>query len=476
MAENKDWVSRELWNNKNDKEIDKLFNLYEKNRRNARVVFMSGDYNRFQYQKLYLFEDPDSDDFDIVLFRVRHGISVTNKMYTHKKREMTFRYREKNGFWVTRGKGIRRPTTLSVFNFYEIDKFVKFYMANKFTWYRCMVENNLDFSKDLTIHTVWSKKLFNLNKLLKAFYNVPIQTAKMLHKHRLLGVTNGESASVQSLINLFRKNNRFIKNIENLQDWHFDEEYEYLLRDSIDMARKLGEVVNLSWSKKRLKQEHDDWAEELTQILFIDDNKALNIRGVYKLFAAFSKYYLIKTTRGLAMEGQKQKHCVGGYGNSIDNGTCAIFHVNGYTLDLRIRLRTIEEEEENEGRLVTNYNRLHELYINQFRGFSNKNAPEKLRKEVQAKIDEFNEEFKDHDALTKSHYNYNAGDKDGNYNITAGAEDYEIFDLDNLDEDGEPTRILVDERVERNWIIDENPELAALFEDNRLDGDNFLPF
>ena len=48
--------------------------------------------------------------------------------------------------------------------------------------------------------------------------------------------------------------------------------------------------------------------------------------------------------------------------------------------------------------------------------------------------------------------------------------------MDNLDEDGEPTRILVDERVERNWIIDETPELAALFEDNRLDGDDFLPF
>jgi hypothetical protein len=476
MAENKDWKSTEVWNNKNEKEIDKLFNLYKKDKKSARTVFMSGDYNRFSYNKVWLFEDPDSDEFDFVWFRVRHGISVTNKIYTHKKRIKTFRYREKNGFWVSVGRSIRRPIDLSPFEYGDVNKYLQMYMAGKFTWYRCMVENHLNFDKNFTLHTVWNKKLFNLSKLLKAHYGVPIQTAKKLHEHRIKALVDGNLNHMSQLLVSFKKDRRFIKNIENLQDWHFD--VDYLLRDSIDMARKLDKVVNLSWSQKRLHKEHDDWAEELTQILFIDDNKALSIKGVYKLFAAYSKYYMIKTTRGLAMEGKKQSHCVGGYGNSVNNGTCAIYHIKGYTLDIRLKSCDVEGEEV--GAWVSNRSgNPQKLYINQFRGYGNKNAPDELRDEVQAKIDEFNAEFKEHESLTSSWYNFD-NDSDhnrlGNFNITTGAEDYEIFDLDNLDEDGEPTQILVDETIRPNWIIEGDDEIAELFEDNQLNGDDILPF
>ena len=446
MADIKHW-DYILLHEESNKEIDRLLALYEKNRQHARVIFLSSNYQRYSYARLCLFEDPDSDNFDIVVFRVKHGISITNKKFRHSKREATLRYREDTGFWICRNGNIRRPNDLA----HDLGinhTIIKQILITKFSWYRCMFENNISFDKSLTVHTVWSKKLFNLQKLLKAYYKVPIGPARLLHK------VYGRKPN-NELIKEIRDKGKFLKNVENLSKDFLSNDNEIIFKDSIKMAKKLGKIVNCSWGVKRLKKEHDDWSEELTNILFVEDNKILNVSGVFHQFAEFSGYYMIKTTRGLALEGKRQKHCVGGYSASVNSGSCAIFHVNGYTLDVR----SISVKGEGFGSAKVN------LSNGQFRGFLNKDAPPELEEEVNEKIKDFNEEFKEHDALKNSWFTFGGDESKREYHITEGAHEYDIFDLDDIGDDGEPRRILIDETLVN---VDGAPieDIGLLIQDN----------
>ena len=430
MSDKKDWKYIELWSNKeNNSKVKKLITLYEKNPYNARVVFMSNNYHEYSYYQLVAFEDPKSEDFDIVVFKYQFGVSTTNKRFTHRKRMQTLRFREKTGFWLTMGKQIRRPTNFHDFGGYTDNRVITEYLVNKFAWYRCMVENKLEFNKKFTLHKVWGNKLFSLKKLIKEYYSLPIGSARLLHNLKLEGKYSENN--FQSLHEIFRTHDKFIIKKENLSLELLNE--KIILKDTIRMARKLGKVVNFSWGIKRLREEHDKWSEELTEILFLDDNKKLNIKGAFLEFADFSGYYIIKTTRGLALEGQKQKHCVGGYATSVDNGHCAIFHIKGYTLELGMNQLNGSLGE-------TRY----ELVNKQFRGFNNEEAPKELMGEVQDVINKFNDKYKKHDCLTKIFYTYSGKEKE-TY-LSEGAHDWEIFDVGDLDENGEPRQILVDER------------------------------
>ena len=453
MADNKDWVYSFLYEESNDL-VDKLLRLYEKNPFYARVVFMSNSHKNYVHNKLCIFDDPDSNDFDIVLFKITNGISTTNKRYRHSKRLITLRYREKTGFWLSRGRSIMRPPNFSVDFPYNCSKIIEGILQKKFSWYRCMCENKISFDNYLTVHKVWNNKLFNLPKLLKAYYNAPISAARLLHNETL----KNEQLKFELLI-LLRSHGKFIKNLENLSI-DFLGENLIMFSDSIRMAKKLGKVVNCSWGIKRLKQEHDDWSEEITNILFVEDNCTLQIKGVFYEFAQFTKYYLIKTTRGLALEGQRQKHCVGGYKDSVNSGKCAIFHIDGYTLELRC------EQISGGGIGETKF----KLINNQFRGFTNKKAPDELVNVVDSKIKEFNERFKEHDCLTKSWFNFNGNESNELVELSLGANEYEIFDLDILDENGEPTQILVDETK----VYYDGVDIKDFWSEEVIDGD--LPF
>ncbi|MHA1989149.1 MAG: PcfJ domain-containing protein, partial [Promethearchaeota archaeon] len=310
---------------------------------------------------------------------------------------------------------------------------------------------------------VWSNKIFNLHKLLKAFYNVPIAPAKLLHK------VFGKNNKHDELVHTIREKGKFLKNIENLQPDYLEDDNRIMFLDSIKMAKKLGKIVNCSWGLKRLKQEHDDWAEEITNILFVEDNKKLNIKGVFYEFAHFSNFYLIKTTRGLALEGKRQKHCVGGYAGTVNSGTSAIYHIKGYTLQLGLEIIKGEGIGSNK----------YKVENRQLRGFGNKKAPDELVEEVNDKIKEFNKRFDGHDCLTKSNYTFNGDESRQQIEFSLGANEWEIFDLDKIDENGNPEQILVDETKVYNEGVEE--AIGDFYDDDLVDeyfhgnGDD-LPF
>jgi hypothetical protein len=380
--EKKDYTLLDEGHGIND--VAMLSALVKKDPKIARILFMNSDRHRFQHERTCLFRIPNTYDFDIVKFRVKVGVSVTNKFYRHSKRMVTLRYREKSGFWLVVGGRIQRPTAFSGRE-WGFPQVVTQFLATEFAWYKTMIENKIEFNRNFTLHTVWSKKLFTLNKLLKGHYGVPIQAAKTLHS-----VKNYNNGNQIIYIQYY---SRFMKNVENISAEILGKQFR-LFYDSLKMAKTLDRVVNCSWGLKRLKEEHDAWSAEINNVMYIADNRPLKIRGVFTHFMEYSGYDMKSTTRLLAEEGIKQKHCVGTYVRDVDTGGSAIFHVEGYTLEVKTQPNPNLETS------------VLMLCNAQFRGFRNSVAPVALREKVQLMLDSFNKEFAEHECLNSRYYKH----------------------------------------------------------------------
>jgi hypothetical protein len=183
------------------------------------------------------------------------------------------------------------------------------------------------------------------------------------------------------------------------------------------MAQMVGEKVNCSWSLKRLTTEHDKWSKIVTQVLLESEPLIdLTVHPIFVEFAAHSGYTLLTTNHELISEGRNMNHCVGTYIEKVDNGECAIYDVNDYTLQLTVLEfkeinvnsnyincynAVLKDADIHKKRLRSNYNITstpeHDklikhgiwLHNNQFKGRFNKSAPNELYKEVEKKLLEF---------------------------------------------------------------------------------------
>jgi len=91
----------------------------------------------------------------------------------------------------------------------------------------------------------------------------------------------------------------------------------------------------------------------------------------------------------LVREGQRMKHCVANYSNNVDSGSCAIYHINGYTLELRLEDNKGSEiwQEKHKQKISMSFDIGDRIFkIQQFKGYKNVNAPEALFNEVVDKI------------------------------------------------------------------------------------------
>lgn len=169
--------------------------------------------------------------------------------------------------------------------------------------------------------------------------------------------------------------------------------------DTCKMARTLGKKVNCKWGLKRLKQEHDKWARLITQIELDCIKKfELNIHPVYYAFESYSGFKLLKTNKDMLVEGMFQKHCVGTYIDRVDRGECAIFHIDGYTLQLGIteRVESVREMPDvsvfGDGNIVmpvTKNKVIKGLKNMQFKGKYNSTPPKELVEYVEGMIKSF---------------------------------------------------------------------------------------
>lgn len=341
--------------------IDTLFKLYKKNRYHARVFFKNNGRHGFVRKTTWLHEE--GNDFSIVQYRKIHGISATNRMYSRETVECRITYK-KGKFWFINGsslntKNIRCFTLNHVSIMNNSDKIIKI-LIEKFPWVQFLMENNL--LTHIAVNTIKKEKLFTLKKALQYKYKTNYPTAKLFH-------------SVSNYFTSFDlpKKMKYLKNIESIKkNWLIpQEDIHGHFVDTLRMAETLDRQVNCSWSDSRLKEEHDKWSDEITEIIYNEANRDLKIKKVFTEFRDFSNLNMLTTTKEMYLEGKKQSHCVGTYVNKVDNGNCAIFTYNKYTIEV--------------GKKINN-----ELYIVQCRGFRNENADEESMTHINNLISEFN--------------------------------------------------------------------------------------
>jgi hypothetical protein len=240
-------------------------------------------------------------------------------------------------------------------------------LEERFTWVRFIREQNV--LGNIAFNTIIKNKLYNLKKALQFEYKVPKPIAKLIH-----------SSEDHWLKHYFKYYLPYIKNIESLKpEWIETKGINSqigLLRDTLKMAKILDKKVNCSWSLKRLRLEHDNFTKLINDIIFIGSDRQMKIKPIYSKFQEHSKFQMINTTKEIALEGKKQNHCVGTYVSTVESGSCGIYRVNGFTLELNTRY----DKKSNKSLLT----------IGQLRGYANCNPPEELSNMVSEKVKEFN--------------------------------------------------------------------------------------
>jgi hypothetical protein len=359
-------------------DINDLFALYKESPFEARVIYMM---NKNKYVSTRVVKFIHGSDFQIAVMQRTYGISKTNRIYNREICKGAISY-SKGKFHLMKRfrnkKHIEQLTHLNLRTFlvevvgagYDKHKEHAVYkmLVSEFGWIRFLDENYL--LQQMCFNTVVNNKLYSLNTALRFLFKAPLPAIKVW----IAAHDTYERPKVHKLWTELRK---VLYNIENMR---LEMVQDGLFLDTCRMAGTLNKRVNCSWSLKRLKLEHDKWGCEITQVILKHEKlRDLNISRVFLDFEAFSGYRLLRTNHEMIAEGIMQNHCVGTYSGQVDGGNTAIYHINGYTLQLTYGQNYYTTKSKG-------------LYNAQFRGPSNTLAPKELADAVSAKITEFNGE------------------------------------------------------------------------------------
>ena len=350
----------ELYSRKSEL-VDTLFRIYQKNKFNARVFYMNESNQNFKNNRIGVFGEPNGD-FNIVYFTRTFGISKTNIIYSRESRVFSI-IKKGNKFYFKNKLSIKPLTYQHVLNCQNFD-IIKNELVSRLPWLRYITENNT--IESVSFNTIYSKKIFSLEKALKYEYKLPYPSAKLLHNIKL---SNNQQAK------FIRYYVEYLDNIENLHNTLPTYDFS-IFYDTIKMAKTLNRKVNCSWSARRLKEEHDNWSKEITDIVFTEGDRRMNLSELYIRFSEFSGFKILQSTKEMNIEGRKQSHCVATYVSKVDSGSCGIYSIKDYTLELTKTW-------------VNNYTQ-QVLMISQFRGYRNCEAPEELVNIVKDKLSAFN--------------------------------------------------------------------------------------
>lgn len=332
-------------------EAEKLLEFYHKKEfQAARIYSLSNPCN--VHEKLLW--EKENENIQIETTDNQLFISTNNRVYNRciNKRMILI---NKNKFYVSSKNSKNKsfsPLKANILQEFEYQILVK-----RFSWLRFIRDEKVD----IIFNSVVRYKLFNLKKALSHFYKCPYPQALILHKYNLkIGASS-----------IFKQALKYTYNLENLNEdllHNFD-----FFKDCTTMAQKMNTKVNAAWSMRRLREVHDEWSETIASLLFSADDREMKIEKIFEGFAQFANIRLIKNTKELALEGLKQKHCVAGYTTYIEKGNCAIFHVDGYTLQI-----------------MKSCNGENSLILGQFNGFADKPAPIELKRIILERLIAFN--------------------------------------------------------------------------------------
>lgn len=379
--------------------LNKLLTVYKKDPFAARVIFFNSDSNEFFSSRLVMFEHKNGD-CQICLFRKTFGMSVTNRIYSREKKMQSITYSKKKFYiYSSHNNKIIQLTYNGLENFmhyltsYGIRDFDRDIVINilikKFSWIRFIQENDVLHSTAFT--TFIRYKLFNLKDALRHIFKCPYPVIEVILYRVDTKTKNdidifGERIYVNDLPNHTTHINRlkrwksiskYLINVENLK---IEMLSHSIFNDACRMAKILDKKINCSWSINRLVEEHDKWSKEITHIVLSAEEKYdLKIGDIYREFARFSGYKLLTTNIDLLNEGMIQKHCVGTYIDRVNKGHCAIFHIEGFTLEIGYNQPIYGE-----------VNSVNKVQFKQFKGKGNSSAPSELTLKVKGVIEGFN--------------------------------------------------------------------------------------
>lgn len=395
-------VKYTVLNTSESSKLKKLLTVYKKDPFAARVIFFNSDSNEFFSSRLVMFEHKNGD-FQICVFKKTFGVSITNRIYSREKKMQSITYSKKR-FYTYSGHNnkLTQLTYNNLENFilylgsYGIKNLEKDFILDilikKFSWIRFILENGVLHSTAFT--TFIRYKLFNLKDALRHIFKCPYPvievilsdfSSKTKSNMEIFGEMVGlndqpNSTKYINRLKRWKSINKYLINIENLTVEmlnHSD------FNDACRMAKILDKKINCSWSISRLVGEHDKWSKEITHIVLSNEEKYdLKIADIYREFAEFSGYKMLTTNIDLLNEGMIQKHCVGTYIDSVNKGRCAIFHIEGFTLE--IRYNTLN------GEVNHVFSPKELIQFRQFKGKGNSSAPLDLTSKVKGVIEEFN--------------------------------------------------------------------------------------
>lgn len=361
--------------------VNKLFEIYATDKKKAKIVY-SQDKKIYHNSRVVLFKWSNGD-FKVVKITKRFGISITGKMYSSERPDISILYKDKK-FYRIQGKNIVQLNYFGLIGFlgcfsgYNKEKETSCYqwLENKFGWLRYIREDPQTFG-ELCFNTIIRYKLFNPKSALRHMYGCPYPIAQIVR-------LSNTGYRPNDYLKVWKETKKHLINIENLKVEFITSQY---FRDSTLLASSLGKKVNCSWSLKRLKEEHDMWSKQVTSVLLeFELIRELNVAKVYREFANYSGYQLLTTNHDLITEGRLMNHCVATYVGSVDSGRSGIYRLNGYTLELVLSrpYQDIEIElakERGVGQL---------LYVGQLKGHGNMSAPKELIEEVNSFVINFN--------------------------------------------------------------------------------------
>jgi len=343
-----------MWETKNDN-IDLLFDIYRKDKKKSKIIYLDKGKGSFSKLKCIKYEEVNGD-FAFVIYRKIVGISKNNRIYTSENRTQSIVYKG-NKFYFINGSTIRpfmynylaSFLNLSFINETGGDTKIKDYLINRFSWVRFISENNKELGF-VTFNRVISKKLYNYNDLISDIYGTNLPLSKKLIKHPRY------SNKMEWLLL-----KEVLTTEEGISDKFLDNEY---LFDLTYLSRALTNKINPRWSEKRIKSEHDRMSDEQTDVLLeFQPLVVLKIGDIFEKFSEFSGFDLIRTNHELFREGKKMQHCVASYSDNIERGFSGIYRLDGYTLELTFRKDLLFGDDLG--------NKTNVLSINQCRGFKN---------------------------------------------------------------------------------------------------------
>ena len=94
--------------------------------------------------------------------------------------------------------------------------------------------------------------------------------------------------------------------------------------DTVRMAYELGHRLNLRWSPRRWREEHDKLSRLVTVQRLGEDNVEYDLSAYERHLPGKWPGYLLRSRLKLGLEGHRQDHCVASYVDRVGAGRCAI--------------------------------------------------------------------------------------------------------------------------------------------------------